>query len=314
MMNKEIAIIIPAYNAYQTIQETLQSINIQTFREKTRIYLIDDASIKNYNYLIKLFPNLDIIITRLKENRGPGFARNVGLKQVKKDGIENIIFVDADDLFFTIDAIERLYQIKKEYKADWVVGNFIQEEKVNNSLLIDYDVWLFGKIYSLDIINKNNITFPETKFCEDVAFNIYYKTCCSSIYSLEGAPLYYWKNNLNSITRNHKNSFKINSDIMIDSLIEVYSKMLLNSNISKEDYAKSALNRLLRFYGFIYSAEYEDKKYELKISSIKKLFNLCFVQIKEFWTEELKSILYNEMDFKFYPKTSFEDFLQVIIN
>ena len=61
-MDKEIGLIIPAYNAHDTIQRLLHSISIFNFVNKIKICIIDDYSDLNYNYLINKFDNLDITI------------------------------------------------------------------------------------------------------------------------------------------------------------------------------------------------------------------------------------------------------------
>ena len=53
-MDKEIGLIIPAYNAHDTIQRLLHSISIFNFVNKIKICIIDDYSDLNYNYIILL--------------------------------------------------------------------------------------------------------------------------------------------------------------------------------------------------------------------------------------------------------------------
>lgn len=72
---KEIGIVIPAYNAHDTIRKLLHSIGCLHFLNKVQTIIIDDASEKPYDYLIDDFKDLDIHLITLKKNVGPGFAR-----------------------------------------------------------------------------------------------------------------------------------------------------------------------------------------------------------------------------------------------
>ena len=78
-----IDIIITAYNAHKTIVKTLLSIEKQTLKKLVKVYIIDDHSQKDYNYLLELFENkLDITIIRNEKNLAannidiPGFMHS----------------------------------------------------------------------------------------------------------------------------------------------------------------------------------------------------------------------------------------------
>ena len=50
-----IDIIIPAYNAHNTIKKTLISICMQTVKDKINVYIIDDCSNEDYKEIINIF-------------------------------------------------------------------------------------------------------------------------------------------------------------------------------------------------------------------------------------------------------------------
>ena len=52
-----IDIIIPAYNAHDTIEKSLMSISMQTIKEKLNVYIIDDKGIIR---TILIYPSLTI--------------------------------------------------------------------------------------------------------------------------------------------------------------------------------------------------------------------------------------------------------------
>ena len=75
-----IDVIIPAFNAHETVERALLSILNQTIKDEVKVYLVDDFSNKPYDDIISFFNGkLDITLIRLYENKGPGNARNVGL-------------------------------------------------------------------------------------------------------------------------------------------------------------------------------------------------------------------------------------------
>jgi glycosyltransferase involved in cell wall biosynthesis len=87
-----ISVIIPAYNAAQTIEACLQALRQQDgfTREQVEIIVVDDASTDDTAVLCQPFA---VILRQQTENRGAGAARNAGL-QIARGGI--ICFTDAD--------------------------------------------------------------------------------------------------------------------------------------------------------------------------------------------------------------------------
>jgi glycosyltransferase involved in cell wall biosynthesis len=101
-----IAVIIPAYNAAATLDRTLRSVidSIAAARAKipgliAEIAVVDDHSADTTAALIKQWAqrHADIKPVLLPENRGPGFARNEG---VRKTTAAHLFFLDADDVYY----------------------------------------------------------------------------------------------------------------------------------------------------------------------------------------------------------------------
>ena len=109
-----IDIIIPCYNAHDTVEKTLQSIVFQTIKDKIKVYLVDDASDKPYDYLIDRYNKyFKINIIKLDKNVGAGLAREEALKRTKS---KYVMFLDSDDYLYTYNALEILYEeIDKGY-------------------------------------------------------------------------------------------------------------------------------------------------------------------------------------------------------
>ncbi len=93
----EISVIVPCYNSSNTILETLNSINSQTFRNFECIIVndnsCDDSQVKVEEF-IKDKKKFQII--NLLENSGVSNARNIGIRKSKG---KYLSFLDSDDLW-----------------------------------------------------------------------------------------------------------------------------------------------------------------------------------------------------------------------
>ena len=137
-MKINISIIIPVYNAVNTLKKTLNSINNQKFQFEKKIEIllvIDDG--KNYK---KIVPKMreNIFLRFLKTNgikTGPGNTRNVGIAKAKGN---YIAFLDADDEW-SENYLEKMYELAKKngltfaptrvYKNNILIGKFVGKEK-----------------------------------------------------------------------------------------------------------------------------------------------------------------------------------------
>jgi hypothetical protein len=89
-----VSIIIPAYNAAQTISDTLESVLAQTFPDWEAI-VVDDGSIDATSEIAKGFAARDARIRVISQaNGGESAARNSGIAQARYDWL---LFLDADD-------------------------------------------------------------------------------------------------------------------------------------------------------------------------------------------------------------------------
>ena len=75
---KMIDIIIPAYNSHDTIEKTLFSIAYQENIDDIKVYIVNDASKKNYSTEINFFKNfMSIKELVLDENRRTGCIKTI---------------------------------------------------------------------------------------------------------------------------------------------------------------------------------------------------------------------------------------------
>ena len=124
-MNNEIIlnIIIPAYNAKETLDKTLMSLCLQRTKYKFNVLIVNDKSDYNYkDYIEKYSKYLTISELTLKENVGPGLARQKGIEHTNS---KYIMFIDADDYLYSPYSIESLIKKHENSICDVVVSNFI---------------------------------------------------------------------------------------------------------------------------------------------------------------------------------------------
>ena len=94
-----ISVLIPAYNAENTIVDALNSVISQKYKGVIKIIVIDDGSTDSTVQVINSFIStnkISNIYILKKENGGVSSARNYGLKNVNT---EYIAFLDADDIW-----------------------------------------------------------------------------------------------------------------------------------------------------------------------------------------------------------------------
>ncbi|BCY27267.1 glycosyltransferase family 2 protein [Flavobacterium okayamense] len=94
-----VAIIIPIYNNGKSILNTFTSLQNQTFKNWKAI-VIDDGSTDNSFEKISQIDCDKLIIIRLKQNLGRGYARQKGLEKVRELGFKYMCMLDADDWYF----------------------------------------------------------------------------------------------------------------------------------------------------------------------------------------------------------------------
>lgn len=121
-----VSVVIPAYNASETILSCINSVLKQTY-PNLEIIIIDDGSIDNTFSLVKSFikeNNLSNVFVESQTNSGPSAARNRGIMMAKG---EYIAFLDSDDSW-AYDKIEKQVRFFHEYKDAVLVGTLVENK------------------------------------------------------------------------------------------------------------------------------------------------------------------------------------------
>ena len=282
-----IDIIIPCYNSHNTLKNTLNSIINQSIKDKIKVYLVDDCSDKNYNSFVEQYSKfIDIKEIRTKENGGAGLAREFGIQNSNSN---YIMFVDSDDLLFSYQAVESLYnEIEKGFDY---VNSIEYDEKRRKNLILNGNV--HGKIFRREYLEKNDIHFNSTRYHEDNYFTNFV-VLSGAKKSLIRECTYFYTFNKDSIT-NESEEF---------DRLEIYFQNMrdLINRITQKEYSK------VRF------ARYKREKYRY-LRRIYKTFSDQEKAIFRNWIEEYDK---DFMQFIDLPERAFVcsliDYLNSIIN
>jgi len=119
----QISIIVPVYNAENTIIKCLDSIKAQTYRD-FEVLLINDGSKDRSAELCEKFCTKDSRFKLInQENAGPSMARNRGIDEATS---KYLAFVDSDD-YIEIDMLEELYTAAEKADADVTICSYCVE-------------------------------------------------------------------------------------------------------------------------------------------------------------------------------------------
>lgn len=195
-----LSVIVPVYNAEKYMDQCIESIVKQTYKD-LEIILVNDGSTDKSGEMCDVWAAKDNRIKVIhKENGGVSTARNAGLDVATGD---YVAFVDSDDTLL-ITAYEKSIKEIQQHNLDLLIFGYetvfpdysVQkymdctmftryEYKENISKYISSKVGFAStchKIYRTDIINMFKIHFDEDiKINEDGIFNCQYFTHCHYI-------------------------------------------------------------------------------------------------------------------------------------
>ncbi len=216
MIMKKVSVIVPAYNAHDTLARCLTSLVHQTL-EDIEIIVVNDASTDDtWDIMTRCreqFPDKVVIING-KENRGSGGARNQGFDIA---GGEFIGLVDSDD-YVSLDMYKSLYERAMETGADIVDSGYYSQandkavlltgdnvvgelDDEKRSILVAGGGYLVSKIFRRELFEQPKIRMREKVRClEDMEILTYMFLKASSIASVKEI-LYNYCDNQDSATK-----------------------------------------------------------------------------------------------------------------
>ena len=170
-------IVLPNYNSHLFIEETLNSIINQTFKN-WKLFIVDGNSNKETKEILKKYNNHpNINITFLKKNKKPGFCRNLVIRNAKS---EYIAFIDSDDLWDKQKLFKQLTFMKNnKYNFTYTNYTAFNSKKTLRDICppksFSYEKFIKNTSIgtSTMIIKRSsigNIKFSNTMICEDYFF------------------------------------------------------------------------------------------------------------------------------------------------
>lgn len=221
-----ISILVPVYNVERYLNQCLNSILQQTFRD-FEVICINDGSTDHSLEIIKSFIAKDKRFKLIdKINTGYGHSMNQGLSQCQG---KYISIIESDD-YIKPDMLERLYTVAKENNLDVARCNYYIFSKFSKKLNNDYirdilankvlkpldhikifyqppSIWV--NLYKREFIDKYKIRFLETAGAsfQDTSFVFKVYALCKRFMFINEALLYYRIDNNGSSINNKSKAF-----------------------------------------------------------------------------------------------------------
>lgn len=257
-MDKElISIIVPIYNGEKFIKRIYNNIINQSYKP-IELILANDGSTDESQKLIENTvkghdqKTLVSLKTVNRKNSGIANARNAGLMEASG---KYIMFMDQDD-WMERDCVEKLAEKAFNSDADIVIAGFnkindkgeIQETWSLNPQLSWHRLRItapWGRLFRKAIIDKEKITFLDTKISEDLYFNILFLSYANKAEIIPYAG-YNWQQDSNS--ESHKNWSKMSDDRNPLKMLTELHKQMGDSSLLKEDEMTFFFTKYLVWY------------------------------------------------------------------
>lgn len=250
----KMSVIIPCYNARDTIVKTLHSIAMQSIADEIEVIVVNDADGVKYEDILSRFTDLHIKYVTNPENRGCGGARNTGIREASANFI---LFADSDDALSNCLALEIMYNRIVAEKADVLVSVFESEMRFKNGVAIkqmkNAVTWCHGKIYRKQYLLDNNIFFDERlRINEDCLFHQLLFDSGAKVVEIPMATLM-WRDNPKSLT--HESLYK-NKRTFVEA-VTYYLEESVKRGLDKEKVTLRVLQNLCTIY-FYYNIVLDD--------------------------------------------------------
>ncbi|MES2103870.1 MAG: glycosyltransferase family A protein [Pseudomonadota bacterium] len=151
----EISVIIPAYNAAQTISRAIESVRIQDMASMEIIVVDDGSADDTYDVTSSLVrPDETFRVLKMPRNSGVSAARNMGIRHAKG---KFLAFLDADDIWLPGKLKQQLAAIKQDPRITLVScnsklisesGEHLKEGHVNRPPVEGDEAWKTLLIYN----------------------------------------------------------------------------------------------------------------------------------------------------------------------
>lgn len=257
---EKVSIIIPVYDAGMYIEECLDSVIDQTYKN-LEIICVDDCGTDNSMKIVEEYAKKDkrIKVIHHEKNKGLAVTRNTGIRHAKG---EYIFFLDSDD-YLSLNLIEESMNKQKETNSDIVISqieifasdasqqercdkfkDLVKTDKIpsvyqvefknfyNSIAIIPFMSW--GKLYKKDFLLKNNIWFINKNVpYEDIGFFLKFLSNLPLIATLESVGIHYRIREKSITDLIRDDDMYINSKISMEDALDYINKQFEKSKAEK---------------------------------------------------------------------------------
>lgn len=258
--NALISIVLPVYNVEAYLNQCLESVCNQSYRN-IEIILINDGSTDDSEKICVFWKRKDARIRYFNQkNRGPGPTRNRGIQLAKG---RYITFIDSDD-WVSKDYLENLYRTMREESADicsCCFQKYDEENKtvkrlaadLNKNRLDDYILQfphIAGRLYKIILFTSYNIEMPMFLY-EDLATYPLLAILAKKI-SYVDQPLYYYRvhtgnsimDNLDNIEDYPKALTHLIREFYRLNEFDKYEEVLMNISVTHMSFSLRRIRRM----------------------------------------------------------------------
>ena len=168
----EVSIILPNYNSFKFIDNTIKSILNQSFTN-WKLIIVDDCSNERTKKILKKYLTYKKIkIFWLKKNRGAGYCRNFA---IKKSSSKYLAFIDSDDIWKR-NKLRNQLNFMRENNYLFTYTNYETFGKKKKVISAPRKSNFFDFIHNTSICTSTmiikrhiaqSVKFTNTKICED---------------------------------------------------------------------------------------------------------------------------------------------------
>lgn len=296
-----ISVIVPVYNIEKYLDQCIQSVQAQTYKD-WELLLVDDCSTDGSYGICQKYASEDsrIRLLRNEVNCGSAVARNAGLDHANG---EWITFLDGDDAF-TEDMLAYLHHLQLRTHADIVLagwystkcptrGGRVKMQMLKGKQIMSHYLcfrkiggYVWGKLFAKSFIGEERF-FP-MRMGDDGDFAIRMFAKARSV-CYTNAPKYFYRIRQDSVSQ--RGQFTENSLIGVKYVDLRKEYCLRHSSLSEKEF-----ERLWAVYTFVVTYGRYEKMLRLKAH---KKYENEFYQIRGIMENTYKTA----MRYSIHPKT-----------
>lgn len=217
--HSDVSVIIPTYNRPQWLSQAIESALAQTLQPLEIIVVNDGGNKDQTRYIIDKYPQVKYV---WQENRGPGAARNLGLKLSRGSYIQ---FLDDDD-WLSADALIKKYSLLiKQPELDIIYSDFYLVDESGKITRLFFESFckplptgdLFSKLLHKNFIQLDTVLWKRITIEKAGGFSNTYghedwecllKTAEFAHFGYIDEPLSYYRQHSNSLSNDFSGMYE----------------------------------------------------------------------------------------------------------